>query len=241
MFAGKCFTCSCIFLAQTLFCGLSVAVAAQGLVLRFLAQQDLLFLIHQSVAHVGQCTTPYTYCMHLAHLVGNSKQAWHGSEGFALEVKVETCHYHPHALVCQLVAHLHYMLVKELCLVNAYHVVVLCHEQYAGTGVYRRAGYAVALVADYVLVAVSGIQSGFEYLHFLSCKHGTLHASDQFFGLAREHGAAYHLYASSAHHFAIAVGYVFHAGKGTNYIEANVMNLNKYYVKVFLPICRCRN
>ena len=238
MFAGKCFTCSCIFLVQTLFCGLSVAVAAQGLVLRFLPQQDLLFLIHQSVAHVGQCTTPYTYCMHLAHLVGNSKQAWHGSEGFALEVKVETRYNHPHALIRQLVAHIHDMLVKELCFVNAYHIVVLRHEQYAGTGVYRCAGDAVALVADYILVAVSGVQGGLEYLHLLSCKHGAFHASDQFLGLAREHGTAYHLYASSAHHLAIAVGYVFHADKGTNYINAHGVNLNKYYVKVILPIRR---
>ena len=138
--------------------------------------------------------------MHLGHLVGNGAQRGHGAEGHALEVHVEPGHDDAHATVGQLVAHVHEPVVEKLGLVYAHHVNVCREEQYGSRRVNGRGHDGVAVVAHHALLTVTRVYGRLEYLHLLVCEHGTLHTAYQLLCLAREHGAADHLYASGTAH-----------------------------------------
>ena len=187
MFAVKCFTCLCIFFITSLFYGLAVAVTAQGFILHLFAKKYLFIHIHQTMAYICQSATSHTNCVHLAHLIGYGQQTWHWPKRFTPEVQVQTRHYDPDSLICQLVAYLHDVIIKKLRLIYTYHIIPLRHKQNAGTGIYRSTGDTVALVTYYILIAVSCIHGRFKYLNLLPCEHGTLHTSYQFLCLAREH------------------------------------------------------
>ena len=57
--------------------------------------------------------------MNLHDIVGDGHEGWHRAERHPLVVHVEACHDDTHAIVGQIVAHVDYAIVEELCLVDA--------------------------------------------------------------------------------------------------------------------------
>ena len=103
---------------------LLVAVAAEGLVLVSLAQKDALVVLYGAVAEVCQVAAAYADGMYLGDVVGNGTECWHGAEGNALVVHVESCDDDAHTSVCQLVADVDESFIEELRFVNAHDVDV---------------------------------------------------------------------------------------------------------------------
>ena len=95
--------------------------------------------------------------MYFTNLIRYGKQAWHGAERLTLEIQVETGNNYPDTLIRQLVANFNNMFVKELCLIYAYNIIVLRHQQYTGTGIYWGTGNAVTFVTYDILITISGI------------------------------------------------------------------------------------
>ena len=90
------------------------------------------------MTHIGQCAALYTYGMHLGYLVGNGTEGRNWPERNPFEVHVKPCNDDADATVCQFIAHINEIVIKELSLVNAYNVNVGCQQQYRARSVYRR-------------------------------------------------------------------------------------------------------
>ena len=149
-----------------------------------LAQQHLLFGLHQAVANVGQVAALHADGVHLGYIVGNGAEGGHGSEGHPLKVHVKASHDNAHTLVGQRVTYLYDVVVEKLSLVNAHHVDVGSLFQDGYGFFYRCRLYAVAVVAHHVLHVIACVDGGFEDHHFLMGKHGALHTAYEFFGFA---------------------------------------------------------
>ena len=182
----------------------SVAFSAKGLILLLLAKHHLLVACHNAVADVGKSSAADTDGVHLCHLISNGTELRHRAKGLSFEVEVQTCHYNADSSGCQLVADLYNMLIKELSLVNAYHIALLPHEQDAGRGINWCGEDAVALMTDHFLLAIADIYGRLENLYPLLCKLCPAQTADELLCLAREHRAAYDLHTASAHHLTIA-------------------------------------
>ena len=103
-------------------------MTAEGFVLLFFAQHHLLVACHDTMADIRQRSAAHTDGMLLAHIVGNGTQGRHGTEGLSLEVEVEPCHDDAHTAGRKFLTDIHNARVEELCLVNAYHLIVASHQ-----------------------------------------------------------------------------------------------------------------
>ena len=74
----------------------------------------------------------------------------------------------------------------------------------------------------HVLFGIACVDGRFEYFYALAGELGSFQSSDQFFGLAGEHGTADDFNPSSAHHFPVSFGY-------------------RTHVRMFLIIILCKN
>ncbi len=67
--------------------------------------------------------------MRLIHILGDSHQGRHGSEGYALEVHVESGTYDADATGRELLAYVHDTHVEELGLVDTHYVNIIGQQQ----------------------------------------------------------------------------------------------------------------
>ena len=189
-----------VFLFLTFLLGqcFLVALPAERLVFLCFAQQHALVILNGTVADVGQRTALHADGMYLGDVVGNGAEGRHGAEGYAAEVHVEPGNDDAHATVGQFVADLYQSFVEKLCLVDAHDVDVARQQQDAGRRVEWGRGYGVVVVAHHLFIAIARVDGGFEDFHLLLGKLCTTQTAYQFFGLAREHRAAYYFYSSWA-------------------------------------------
>lgn len=131
--------------------------------------------------------------VHFGHVLGYGHELWHGAEWYAFEVHVESGYNDAFTTVGQFVAYLDNGIVEELCLVDAYHLCVGGHEQYAAGRLDGGGGYGIGIVRHDVVVGIAGVDSRLVDFDTLAGYAGTLQAAYEFLGFAREHGTAYYL------------------------------------------------
>src|SRR5690606_7900118 len=134
--------------------------------------------------------------MDLGHVFGSGHQGGHGAKGISLEVHVQTGDHHPDAAVGQVVADRDDLVVEELGLVNADHITAIGQDADVGRSGDRGGPDLIGIVGNHHLLIVADVHQGFEDFHLLFGDLGPFQPSDEFFGLAREHGTADDLYPS---------------------------------------------
>ncbi len=191
-----------------------------------LAEQYAAVVVDNAVADVSQVSTLDTDGVNLGHVVGDGTEGRHGAEGNATEVHVEPRDDDADAPISQFVADVGQSHVEELGFVDAHHVDVRRQEQDAGRRVDGRRENVVLVVTDHVLLRVTHVDGRLEDFHLLAGELGTAQASDELFGLAREHGTADYFDAAGAVWFTIDV--VVHSAKLRKKSEKCRVNREKF-------------
>ena len=174
------------------------AVAAEGLVNVFLAQEDEVVALAEAVRVVRERAAADADGVHLLHVLGDGHQARHGPEGLAEVVGVESGGDHAHAAVGQGLADFHEAFVEELRLVDADHFHVGADFfEHLGGGADGGGGDFMEVVRDDFDVGVAFVYDGLEDGDLLVGELGAAEAPDQLFGLAGEHRTAYDLDAAA--------------------------------------------
>ena len=167
------------------------AVAAEGLVDVFLAEEDEVVALAEAVRVVRERAAADANGMHLLHVLGDGHQARHGPEGLAEVVGVEAGHDDAHAAVGEGLADFDEGLVEELRLVDADDLHLGGDfVEHLGGGADWGGGDFMEIVRDHLDVGVAFVDDGFEDGDLLVGELGAAQAADQFFGLAGEHGTA---------------------------------------------------
>ncbi len=103
---------------------LLVTLSAQRLVFLCLAKQDAAVVGNGSVTDVGQVSALDADGVNLGDVVSNGAEGWHGTEGNAAEIHVETGDDDADAAICQFVTYFGESGIEKLCLIDAYNVDV---------------------------------------------------------------------------------------------------------------------
>ena len=198
------------------------------------AEQYAAVVVDNAMADVGQVSAFHADGVNLGHVVGDGTKCRHGTEGRAAEVHVQSGDDDADAPIGQFVAYVGQSHVEELRFVDAHHVDVRRQEQDAGRRVDGRREDVVLVVTDHVLLGVAHVDGRLEYFHLLAGKLGSAQASDELFGLAREHGTADYFDAARAVWFTIDI--VVHSAKLRKKSEKCRANREKFAAVVrYLP------
>ena len=155
------------------------------------ADDDAPLVVGQSLGAACRIAAHHAHRQLLGNILGDGQQLWHRFEGHAAVVLVEPSHDDSKAAVGEPLAHRHGARAKELDLVDAHHLRV--GQDQPGQlldVVERRALEPLVAVADNRGISVAPVEARLEDLHPLLAEQGALEATDQLFGLAREHGPA---------------------------------------------------
>ena len=167
-----------------------VAVAAEGLVDVFFAEEDQVLALDEAVGMVREGAAADADGVHFLHVLGDRHQARHGPERLAEEVGVEAGHDDAYAAVGQRLAHVDERVVEELGLVHADDLHVRGDLEHVGGVADGGGGDLMEVVGDDFDVGVALVHAGLEDGYFLVGELGAAQAPDEFFGLAGEHRAA---------------------------------------------------
>ena len=144
------------------------------------------------MADIRQIAAVHADGMGLIHIIGDRHQRRHRSERNALEIHIQTSADDADSAIRQLFANLHNTHIEELRLVDTYYVDIIDHQQDVLAAIHRCGLDHIAVVRDYILVAIAHIDSGFVDLYPQFGKLRAFHTPDEFLGLAGEHRSAYH-------------------------------------------------
>ena len=106
-------------------------MSAERLVDVCFAKDHQLGTLRESVGVVCRAAASYADCMYLLDILCYRHQRRHWSERLAKEIGVETCDDHSDTAVCEGLYNLDDRLVKELCLVDSYHLHICSNLQHA--------------------------------------------------------------------------------------------------------------
>ena len=174
-----------------LFCeGFVVAFAAERLVDVFLTEDDEFLAGGQAVAVVGEVAAADTDRVDFLDIFRNGHETRYGTERLAEIVGVESGDDDTNAAVGERLADLNEAFIEKLRFIDADDLHVRRDVQHPGGRPDRRTGNGRGVMGNDIQVGVTFVDGRLENLDFLFGELGAFETTDQFLGLAGEHGTA---------------------------------------------------
>lgn len=159
-------------------------LAAERLVHILFAEHHQFVAEGEPVGEIGEISAFHTDGVNFLHVFSYREQSGHRAERLSEIIHVQTCYYHAHSAVGELLHHFDKALIEELRLIDSYDLHVVGNVQNFSRGADRGARNAVAVVRNHVAVGIAVVDLRLENLDFLVCELRSFEPSYEFFGLS---------------------------------------------------------